>query len=128
MVKCCKIYFVNYFIKQTNTIVFGNCFSANSSEISSWIFLFILVWSPYGIIVFRNSIIPKMRTFAIRHSPVRKYCPDKHFFTNFCVKKVSKSGRITRFFALKFIKNYCLQGTKQFLMSEFKIQARKKAP
>ena len=26
MVRCCKIYFIHYFIKQMNTIVFGDCF------------------------------------------------------------------------------------------------------
>ena len=36
------------------------------------------------------------------------------FFANFSVKKGSKSDRITRFFALNFIKKYCLQGAKQF--------------
>ena len=36
------------------------------------------------------------------------------FFANFSVKKGSKSDRITRFFALNFIKKYCLQGAEQF--------------
>ena len=36
------------------------------------------------------------------------------FFANFSVKKDSKSERITRFFALNFIKKYCLQGAEQF--------------
>ena len=36
------------------------------------------------------------------------------FFANLCVKKVSQSDRITRFFALTFIKKYCFQGAKQF--------------
>ena len=36
------------------------------------------------------------------------------FFANFSVKKGSKSDRITLFFALNFIKKYCLQGAEQF--------------